>query len=186
MANSRTENLENKYDPIEANTSDFVLCFYSGLPSLAFLYFWLLLHSNCFGQLLLVLLFGQLRKNKVVKWGSQTKPDKRETTLLAKLTRCMYFYLDMGPLLFKLSLTPVPEHKKSQNRLVKTAKLSPALFLLCLELCTCFPLVIKEMRTEGPWWMEAPLPQGGSTTATGISPTFADNQDFKMSLCYNC
>lgn len=37
MANSRTENLENKYDPTETNISDFVLNFYSGLPSLAFL-----------------------------------------------------------------------------------------------------------------------------------------------------
>lgn len=73
MANSRTENLENKYDPIEANTSDFVLSFYSGLPSLAFLYFWLLLHSNCFGELFLVLLFGQLRKNKS---GEVREPDQ--------------------------------------------------------------------------------------------------------------
>lgn len=75
MANSRTENLENKYDPIEANTSDFVLSFYSGLPSLAFLYFWLLLHSNCFGELLLVL-FGQLKN----KSGEVREPDQARHT----------------------------------------------------------------------------------------------------------
>lgn len=96
MANSRTENLENKYDPIEANTSDFVLCFYSGLPSLAFLYFWLLLHSNCFGELFLVLLFGQLRKNKVVKWGSQTNTDTWEIILLANCNKVFVFLLRLG------------------------------------------------------------------------------------------
>lgn len=139
MANSRTENLENKYDPIEANTSDFVLCFYSGLPSLAFLYFWLLLHSNCFGELLLVLLFGQLRKNKVVKWGSQSNPDTRETTLLAKCNKVCVFLLRHGAITVKTLTYTCPRAQKEPEQIGKNGKAEPCTFSSLLGALHLFP-----------------------------------------------
>lgn len=149
MANSRTENLENKYDPIEANTSDFVLSFNSGLPSLAFLYFWLLLHSNCFGELFLVPLFGQLRKNKVVKWGSQTNPDTWEINLLVKCNKVYAFSFRFGAVTGKTLTYTCPRAQKEPEQTGKNGKAEPCTFSSLLGALHLFPSSNQTDENQG-------------------------------------